>query len=623
MGDLCDPRGKMQSQATGGLIGESELRTRKRRIDPRLRAAGWKITPYDPTQPLSERDGEAIEEYPTEAGPADYALCVGGRIVGVVEAKRLAVGPQNVLTQAERCSRGVAGSPFDFRGGRVPFLYSTNGEVIWYHDVRHPLERSRQLKSFHSPVALAEALNRDLDGAVQRLSATPNDHNDLRPYQREASEAVERAIADRKRRMLVAMATGTDKTFTTANLIHRLMKAGVARRVLFLVDRRALAAQAVRAFSAFDAEPGLKFNQVYEVYSQRMALPGDEETFDSTAVPPGYLTDPPTGAAYVYVSTVQRIAINQFGRDAVAGGEDSSIGGEAIDEDAGKLDIPIHAFDLIVADECHRGYTSKELSVWRDTLEHFDAVMIGLTATPAKHTTAYFDNVVYRYEFERAVREGYLVDYDVVTVKSDIRLNGVFLGEGEQVDVVDPTTGARQLDFLEDERQFDTTEVERKVTAPDSNRRILEEIKRYADEHQVEYGRFPKTLIFAVNDLQHTSHADQLVDLARDVFGRGDGFVQKITGKVDRPLQRIRAFRNLDEPGVAVTVVGCPELGVPTQLRAPQSLQERSGRFSRNLLSKLLSIVCEHMLPWGCLTGATNTVARGRKVTPDRRVMIV
>ena len=86
---------------------------------------------------------------------------------------------------------------------------------------------------------------------------------------------------------------------------------------------------------------------------------------------------------------------------------------EIIDDDADTLDIPIHAFDLVIADECHRGYTSAAASVWRKTLDHFDAIKIGLTATPAAHTTAYFTDVVYRYEWERAVRESYLVDYDV------------------------------------------------------------------------------------------------------------------------------------------------------------------------------------------------------------------
>jgi type I restriction enzyme, R subunit len=112
--------------------------------------------------------------------------------------------------------------------------------------------------------------------------------------------------------------------------------------------------------------------------------------------------------------------------------------------------------------------------------------------------------VVFRYEYERAVRDGFLVDYDVVSVSSNVRMQGMFLKEGEEVGVVDPQTGARQLDLLEDERQFDTSEVEEKVTSPDSNRKILEEIKKYALVHEEQFGRFPKTLIFAVNDLPHT-----------------------------------------------------------------------------------------------------------------------
>jgi type I restriction enzyme R subunit len=135
-------------------------------------------------------------------------------------------------------------------------------------------------------------------------------------------------------------------------------------------------------------------------------------------------------------------------------------------------------------------------------------------------------------------------------IKSNVRLNGVFLNEGEQVGVVDPETGNEQLDLLEAERQFPSAEVEVKVTSPDSNRKILEEIKKYALKHEDQFKRFPKILIFAANDLPHTSHADELVEIARDVFGQGDSFVQKITGSptVDRPLQRIREFRNRKLP---------------------------------------------------------------------------
>jgi type I restriction enzyme, R subunit len=552
-----------------------------------LRGLGWTVVPFNPDRPLQFYPNCAIEEYPTDNGPADYALCVNGEIVGVVEAKKLTLGPQNVLTQAQRYSQGMSASPYNFDGHYVPFLYSTNGEVIWFHDVRHKLSRSRKINQFHTPAALREKLEHDLDAATIWLETHANDHSWLRPYQVEANDAIEKAISDRKRKMLVAMATGTGKTFTLVNQVYRLMKSGVGQRILFLVDRRALAAQAVRAFASFEPEPGLKFDKIYEVYSQRFQG-GDfdeAENFDPKALPHSYLVDPKQGDAFVYVSTIQRMTINLFGRDAVF-----NIGDEPIDEDAEKLDIPIHAFDVIIADECHRGYSTGELSVWRKTLDHFDAIKIGLTATPAAHTKAYFKDVVYRYEYERAVREGFLVDYDVVTVKSDVRMNGVFLTEGEQVGIIDPTSGAEQLDQVEDERQFDTGEIEQKVTAPESNKKILEEIKGYAVEHEQRYGRFPKTLIFAVNDLPHTSHADNLVDIARDVFGQGDSFVQKITGRVDRPLQRIREFRNRPEPHVVVSVdmlttgVDIPDLEYIVFLRPVKSrilFEQMLGRGTR------------------------------------------
>jgi type I restriction enzyme R subunit len=571
---------------------KSEYVTRKQIVDAKLRAAGWAVVKFDQNKLLSKYDRCAIEEYPTEAGPADYALCVHGEILGIVEAKKLSLGPQNVLSQAERYSKGLLASSYNFRGFRVPFLYSTNGEVIWHHDIRHELNRSRAIAGFHTPDALQEFLTRDVEVATARLAMMPNDHPRIlaRPYQVDANTEIEKAIEGRKRHMLVAMATGTGKTFMTVNEIYRLMKSGVAKRILFLVDRRALAAQAVRTFASFEPEPGLKFNKIYQVHSQKFQREdfGEEEKFDPTVLPNAYLVSPKPGDAFVYVSTIQRMAINLFGRETVLGDGD-----ETPEDDAEQVEnIPIHAFDLIIADECHRGYTSKHVAVWRQTLEHFDAIKIGLTATPASHTTSYFKEVVFRYEYERAVQEGFLVDYDPVAVSSDVRMKGIFLKEGEEVGIVNSETGAKQLDLLEDERQFDTTEIEAKVTSPDSNRKILEEVKKYALEHEVRYGRIPKILIFAANDLPHTSHADQLVDIARDVFGHGDSFVQKITGSktVDRPLQRIREFRNRPLPGIVVTVdmlstgVDIPDLEFIVFLRPVKSrilFEQMLGRGTR------------------------------------------
>ncbi len=564
---------------------EAERQTRLHRIDPRLKASGWWIV--DAGSLDAARPGaRAIREYETANGPADYALFDDDRCLGVAEAKKLTLGPQGVLVQAERYSKAIDQTPRYQGEYGAPFLYATNGEVLWFHDVRHALNRSRQVSGFHTPNALNELLTRDFDRELAGLAELPmNDR--MRPYQCEASEAIEQALRERKRKMLVAMATGTGKTLMTVHEVYRLMKSGVARRVLFLVDRRALAAQTVRAFASFEAEPGLKFDKLYEVYSQRFQRGDfeDEKGFDPKVLPTKYLTDPQLGQAFVYVSTIQRMTINLFGKDAVF-----NPGDDPIDEDADKLDIPIHAFDLIVADECHRGYSSKELSVWRNTLDHFDAVKIGLTATPAAHTTAYFENVVYRYEYERAVREGYLVDYDVVSINSNVRMNGVFLEEGAQVEAVDPMSGVKQLDLLEDERAFDSSKIEHEITAPDSNRRILEEVKKYAEAHQEETGRFPKTLIFADNDLPHTSHADQLVNTARDIFGQGDSFVAKITGRVDRPLQRIREFRNRPKPSVVVSVdmlttgVDIPDLEFLVFLRPVKSrilFEQMLGRGTR------------------------------------------
>ncbi len=169
-------------------------------------------------------------------------------------------------------------------------------------------------------------------------------------------------------------------------------------------------------------------------------------------------------------------------------------------------------------------------------------------------------------------------------------MNGVFLQQGEQVDKVDPDTGARQLDLLEDERAFDASQVERNITAPDSNRKILEEIKRYAEEHEAADRSLPED-----PDLRGQRHAAHVARRpagrpARDVFGRGEAFVRKITGRVDRPLQKIREFRNRPNPKVVVTVdllttgVDIPDLEFLVFLRPVKSrilFEQMLGRGTR------------------------------------------
>jgi type I restriction enzyme, R subunit len=209
---------------------EAEWLTRKSRIDTRLKQKGWKLVRFSPELDLNALDKTAVEELPTANGPADYGLFVGGRLLGIVEAKKVSVNPANVLEQAKR---------YQWDDFRVPFLYASNGTLIWHLDARPQKLVSRQLSGFHTPEALAGFFASDTSGARAYLLDTPPEQiQALRPYQRDSILAVEQAILNGKRDMMVAMATGTGKTYLTVAQIYRLLESGLARRILFLVDRK-------------------------------------------------------------------------------------------------------------------------------------------------------------------------------------------------------------------------------------------------------------------------------------------------------------------------------------------------------------------------------------------------
>ena len=173
----------------------NEEQTRKRFIDKLLIQSGW--------GPLVEHsDGKkysrgAIEEYPTTSGPSDYILFNNSRPLGTVEGKKVAVGPQNALRQAERYARTLEGSPFLFDGYRIPFAYSTNGKVIWFRDLRHPMNLSREVARVHTPSALEELLSKDEEKAKAWLRDNEVKLKPLRPYQKEAIEMSRRTTTRR------------------------------------------------------------------------------------------------------------------------------------------------------------------------------------------------------------------------------------------------------------------------------------------------------------------------------------------------------------------------------------------------------------------------------------------
>lgn len=309
------------------MFEEPEWLTRKKRIDTKLKKSGWIIVKYDESISIDSYKSHAIEEYPTENGPADNALVVNGRILGIIEAKKVSLGPQNVLVQAQRYAKGLENHRFDYNGYHVPFIYSTNGEVFWFQDIRTTNSRSRKISGFHTPGALDQMMGKENKDSCSWFKSNPNSHSRLRPYQIDANNAMEDALCNSKRLMLLAMATGTGKTYTIVSQIYRLMKSGFAKKILFLVDRRALAAQAVGAFSTFEPERGMKFDQIYEVYSQRFQREDfdEDEKFNVKTLPNNYLTDPQPGHAFVYVCTIQRMRINLFGREDQTDSDDQDI----------------------------------------------------------------------------------------------------------------------------------------------------------------------------------------------------------------------------------------------------------------------------------------------------------
>ena len=276
---------------------EAEWLTRKNRIDTRLRALNpsWQIIPWHAGLDTSKLTCHAVTEFPTENGPADYALFVNGILLGIIEAKKVTVNPQNVLEQAKRYARGATNGPGNWNGFHVPFLYATNGEIIWHLDVRSEKPVSRPVSNFHTAPALAEKFAFNSKLAHDWLLDTPPEHIvRLRPYQVGAITATEAAIRSSRRELLLALATGTGKTFLTVAQVYRLLKSGQFKRILFLVDRKALAAQAVREFNAFSTPSGQKFTQEYELYSQKFQKEdfGDDEPFDPKVLPNEYLTAP-------------------------------------------------------------------------------------------------------------------------------------------------------------------------------------------------------------------------------------------------------------------------------------------------------------------------------------------
>ncbi|MFC1968097.1 type I restriction-modification enzyme R subunit C-terminal domain-containing protein [Chloroflexota bacterium] len=507
----------------------------RQRIDQLLNEAGWVVQDVQELN-LGAALGVAVREFPLKSGYADYLLFVDRKALGVVEAKSEGTTLSGVAEQTAKYLEGIPENLVNVQATPC-FAYETTGTETYFRDLRDPETRSRRLFAFHKPETLAEWLSQD-DTVRARLQNLPVLITEgLWDCQIEAIQNLEKSFSEARPRALIQMATGSGKTYTAVSFVYRLIKFTNARRVLFLVDRSNLGRQANTEFQQYATpDDGRKFTELYNV-----------QHLTSNTLDP---------VSRVCITTIQRLFSMLTGEVEY----DPTIEEQSAFDTLPYLEkpkevaynpkIPIETFDFIITDECHRSI----YHLWRQVLEYFDAFTIGLTATPSKQTLGFFNqNLVMEYNHERAVADSVNVGYEVYRIGTKITEKGSTVDAGYYIDRRDKLTRRKRWEQLDEELEYAANQLDRSIVAMDQIRTV---IKTFRDKLFTEIfpGRkeIPKTLIFAKDD----SHAEDIVGIAREEFGKGNEFCKKITYKTmgEKPEDLIASFRNSYNPRIAVTV---------------------------------------------------------------------
>ncbi len=533
----------------------NEKDTRLLLIDPKLRLAGWECDTenlnYKSHKTLPEKGRMmAIAEWPCNGKWADYGLFIGKTLYGIVEAKKYASDISTDLRQSKIYAENLQEQDDiqflnDWNGYKAPFLFSTNGRDyleqletksgIWFLDVRKKRNRASAKKGWFSPQGLVELYEKDVEEVNTRLEESDYDYLkeknglNLRDYQIDAIKAIEEKIINRPEnpRSLLVMATGTGKTRTVIGLSYRLIKADRFKRILFLTDRRLLATQAIGNYKDNKIERLNTFGDVYKMEELKVKNPDSE--------------------ARLHFATVQSMVKRLFNSE----------------EDV----LSIDSYDCIIIDEAHRGYNLDSeiddedihfkdqddyVSQYKRVIEYFDAYIIGLTATPALHTTQIFGKPVFSYSYSQAVLDGFLADHEPPhRIKTRLSEDGILWKKGERPKVFNPETNTiEELAELEDDLLVEIEQFNKLVLSENFNRTVCKELVKHLDPESDE-----KTLIFAVRD----THADDIVKILKEEFAAigmdvHQNAIQKITGSVYDPEQLTKEFKNEKYPNIAVTV---------------------------------------------------------------------
>ncbi|OEF06030.1 type I restriction-modification system endonuclease [Vibrio genomosp. F10] len=560
-------------------------------IDGQLRQAGWeadseKLTFSNGTRPQPGRN-MAIAEWVIDADQhkADYVLFIGLQPVAIVEAKKKALSVQDALPQAKYYAENfnyqehAEENELVFVGGAsatakpavkkrptlslnkvaeetkatyqaanselreqdklkpIPYIYSANGREylqqiksqsgIWCANADGT--KQHVLSAFHSPQDIQAKLCKNRKKSLEWLETHDKKELDLFKPSELAVDAIEDAIEAGQENLLVAMATGTGKTRVAGATMYRLLTSGLCRNALFLVDRRSLGTQAVNSFK--------------EYRIRQMPLADHYNLYEL-----GEKTDQAGDKPWIQIATVQSLSLMlQSENNPLTPG----------------------MYDCIIVDEAHRGYnedaeqTEGEMlfrdqaeyqSKYRQVIDYFDALKIGLTATPATNTMKIFGKPIYEYRFNQAVLDGRLVDQEPpIIIDTELTQQGVQFDKGTTVEQL--VDGEIIEGVLPEELNIDISGFNRKVLVPEFNRAVCNALPEYIDPTQA-----AKTLVFCVNDI----HADEVVNMLRDTYrdklgDEVDDAIIKITGKSasgdSKQIESlITRYRKERLPNIVVTV---------------------------------------------------------------------
>ena len=468
-------------------------------ITPAITAT-WKLSQI--TMETKITDGKinlkgnlVVREKPKKA---DYVLYLNdSKPIAIVEAKdnkhTVSYGIQQAITYAQMLD--------------VPFAFSSNGDAFYEHDMITGQERQIDLDKFPSPAELLARFQAEKSVTPAEMIAinqpyyTSQTTYSPRYYQRNAINRTVEAVAKGQDRLLLVMATGTGKTYTAFQIVYRLLKSGLKKKVLYLADRNILVDQSIQQDFAPLEKTIHKINFAKD--------------------------DPVTITSHeVYFSLHQQLAGND---------EETDNGEDPVARFASLFQKDF--FDLIIVDECHRGSAKKD-SNWRKILEYFaSATQIGMTATPKEtkyiSNIDYFGDPIYTYSLREGIEDGFLAPFKVINVRTNI-------GEGWR-----PYKGQRDKNGQEiEDRIYTNSDFDYNIILEERTNEVAREITEYLKST----GRMQKTIVFCATEEHADRMRNALASLNADMMKENPDYVVRITGSDTYGKNKLDYFISVSSP---------------------------------------------------------------------------